>query len=190
MSKDDVKPLEDPKAMRALAHPVRLRIRELLGEEGPMTATEVAERIGETPANCSFHLRTLAKYGFIEEAERGKGRNRPWRAKGGSTLIEPENLTGNARRAAIEMTSAIRRLMFERIERWAREQLTLPKRWRKVGFSMEFSTRMTPDELKQVGEEIGKILEPYKRKPPEGAEPVTLAIWGFPTIAPGEDGDD
>lgn len=187
MSDDDVKPLEDPKAMRALAHPARLRIRELLGEEGPMTATEVAERIGESPANCSFHLRTLAKYGFVEEAERGKGRNRPWKVKSGEMRIEPENLTGNARRAAIEMTSAIRRLMFERIERWAREQLTLPKRWRKVGFSMEFSTYMTPDELKQVGEDIGKVLEPYKRKRPGGAEPVTLAIWGFPTIGPGDD---
>src|SRR5918999_5562037 len=99
MSKDDVEPLEDPKALRALAHPVRLRVRELLREEGPMTATEVAERIGESPANCSFHLRTLAKYGFIEEAERGKGRNRPWRAKSGSIVLQAEKPTRHPRPA-------------------------------------------------------------------------------------------
>lgn len=187
MSWDDVKPLEDPKAMRALAHPIRLQIRELLREEGPMTATEVAERIGESPANCSFHLRTLAKYGFVEEAERGKGRSRPWRSKSGSVRVEPENLSGDARRAAVAMTDAIRSLLFRRIERWANEQPTLPKRWRKAGFSMEFSTYMTPAELKQVGEEISKLLEKYTRKRPEGTEPVTLAIWGFPTIGPEDD---
>lgn len=184
---EEVQPLQDPKAMRALAHPIRLQIRELLSEEGPLTATELAERVGESPANCSFHLRTLAKYGFVEEAERGKGRNRPWQARTGSMFVEPENLTGDARRAAVAMTDAIRNLLFRRIERWAREQPSLPKPWRKVGFSMEFTTYMTPDELKHVGEEIGKVLEPYKRKRPSGASPVTLAIWGFPTVAPEDD---
>lgn len=173
--------------MRALAHPIRLQIRELLTEEGPLTATEISERIGESPANCSFHLRTLAKYGFVEEAERGKGRNRPWQAKTGSMRVEPENLTGDARRAAVAMTDAIRNLLFRRIERWARDQLSLPKRWRKVGFSMEFSTYMTPEELKQVGEQIGKVLEPYARGRAKGTDPVTLAIWGFPTVGPDDD---
>lgn len=67
--------------MRALAHPTRLQIRELLDECGPLTATELAHRTGQSPANCSFHLRTLAKYGFIEEASGGRGRTRPWRIR-------------------------------------------------------------------------------------------------------------
>ena len=55
--------------MRALAHPVRLALLEVLADAGQLTATEAGERIGESPANASFHLRQLAKYGFVEEAE-------------------------------------------------------------------------------------------------------------------------
>src|ERR1700735_3161206 len=71
--------VSDAKTMRALSHPVRIALLEVLGVEGPMTATELGERIGESPTTCSFHLRQLAKYGFVEEAGGGKGRARPWR---------------------------------------------------------------------------------------------------------------
>ena len=61
-------------------HPVRLAILEHLTVEGPMTATALGARIGESPANCSWHLRKLAEHGFVEEAPGGTGRQRPWRA--------------------------------------------------------------------------------------------------------------
>src|SRR6478752_9768809 len=77
---DPPRELDDPKAMRALAHPVRLALLEAL-TDGPMTATEAGERVGESPANASFHLRQLAKYGFVEEAEGGTGRKRPWKLR-------------------------------------------------------------------------------------------------------------
>src|SRR5580658_6587882 len=70
----------DSQTMRALSHPVRIALIEALTLGGAMTATEVGERIGESPTTCSFHLRQLARYGFIEEAGGGKGRARPWRA--------------------------------------------------------------------------------------------------------------
>src|SRR5262249_4606376 len=71
--------ITDPRLFRALSHPVRIALVEELTLHGPMTATEVGERIGESPTTCSFHLRQLAKYGFVEEAGGGKGRARPWR---------------------------------------------------------------------------------------------------------------
>ena len=70
--------LADAREMRALAHPVRVALLELLGRDGPMTATQAGDALGESPANTSFHLRTLAKYGFVEEAPGGTGRQRPW----------------------------------------------------------------------------------------------------------------
>src|ERR1700750_2527894 len=73
---DPPREVTDPRAMRALAHPVRLALIEALAER-PLTATEAGERVGESPANASFHLRQLAKYGFVEEAEGGTGRPRP-----------------------------------------------------------------------------------------------------------------
>jgi predicted ArsR family transcriptional regulator len=78
--RNDPVPLADPLAMRALAHPVRLALIELLAVLDTVTATQASELLGESPANCAFHLRTLAKYGFVEEAGGGRGRERPWKA--------------------------------------------------------------------------------------------------------------
>src|ERR1700736_5177120 len=72
--------LTDPRALRAVAHPVRLQLVGLLRREGPLTATQAAERLRQSPASCSFHLRQLAKHGLVEEAGGGRGRERPWRA--------------------------------------------------------------------------------------------------------------
>src|ERR1700691_4897256 len=75
----DLRRVTDARPLRALAHPVRIALIEALILGGAMTATEVGERIGESPTTCSFHLRQLAKYGFVAEAGGGKGRARPWR---------------------------------------------------------------------------------------------------------------
>ena len=72
--------LTDPRAMRAYAHPVRMALIGLLRTQGPLTATQAAEQLGESSGTCSFHLRQLAKYGFCEEAGGGHGREKPWRA--------------------------------------------------------------------------------------------------------------
>lgn len=63
--------------MRALAHPVRLALIEILGVTRTLTTAQVSEMLGESPANCAFHLRTLDKYGFVREAGGGRGRERP-----------------------------------------------------------------------------------------------------------------
>ena len=76
---DEAVKLTDAKAMRAVAHPVRMALIELFGYHETLTATQASEFLGESPANCAFHLRTLAKYGFVREAGGGKGRERPWR---------------------------------------------------------------------------------------------------------------
>lgn len=182
--------LRDPKAMRAMAHPTRLEIMEILREAGPLTATELGERLGQSPANASFHLRTLAKYGFIEEADtQAKGRSRPWQEPTGGLLVREEELTGEARRAAEAMTAGFRSMLFRRIERWAAERAGYPKPWQSVGFQSEFRTDMTAEELREVSRKFGEALEPFKRpksEVPDGAARVTIAAWGFPTELPEE----
>src|ERR1700685_3666291 len=73
----DLRSISDVRTLRALGHPVRIALIEELSLGGAMTATQVGERIGESATTCSFHLRQLAKYGFVEEAGGGKGRGRP-----------------------------------------------------------------------------------------------------------------
>ena len=72
--------LRDARALRALAHPTRLKLVGLLRLQGPLTATQAARELGETPQRCTFHLGQLAKFGLVEEAGGGRGRERPWRA--------------------------------------------------------------------------------------------------------------
>src|SRR5258708_10398512 len=80
-----IKRITDPKALRALAHPIRMSLIGLLRTEGPLTATRAAELLGESSASCSFHLRQLAQYGMAEEAPGGQRTERPWQAPTMST---------------------------------------------------------------------------------------------------------
>src|SRR6478752_6904177 len=72
--------LEDPEAIEALSHPVRLNLLGYLMSEGPATASACARAVGDSPSNCSYHLRVLAKHGLVEPVDSGDARERPWRA--------------------------------------------------------------------------------------------------------------
>ena len=69
----------DAKALRALAHPLRLRLLAVASSKGSITTTSASEHTGESSANCSFHLRLLARYGFLEPTGGRDRRERPWR---------------------------------------------------------------------------------------------------------------
>ncbi|MGW0583170.1 ArsR/SmtB family transcription factor [Streptomyces sp. NPDC002920] len=73
-------PEQDAAALKALTHPLRIRLLGMLRQDGPATASELAVRTGESSAATSYHLRVLAKYAFIAEAEHRDGRERRWRA--------------------------------------------------------------------------------------------------------------
>ena len=81
--------ITDPEALKVLAHPLRMALLGALVTEGPMTASQAAALLEESPSNCSWHLRKLAEHGFVREARGGTGRNRPWQAVS-------EGLSGNA----------------------------------------------------------------------------------------------
>ena len=174
----------DPRHIRALAHPLRLQILDLLGEHGQLTATQVSDLVGESPANCAFHLRTLAHYGYIEEAGGGKGRERPWKEVNGYQFhdtvgADDETISAiRAARAAREQRERARR------EAWEAREPTAPLAWRKAAFEARFETWLTPAELGQVSEVVGgaimQIIE--NRAPvraPEAAR-VQISVSAFP----------
>ena len=175
--------LRDPRALTALAHPVRIGIIELLSIEGPMTATQLAERLDETPANCSWHLRKLAEHDFIEEAEGGTGRQRPWRMSYLGLNWGDDDDAGPEEQRASE---ALARAMMERwVDRYLDATVTEPApEWRAAGELTQTMGWLTVDELRAVNDRVtelirayeGRIADPSTR--PEGSRLVEMVAWG------------
>jgi predicted transcriptional regulator len=189
MSSEDVGAelnLTDPKAMRAMAHPVRMALLELLEVSSTLTATQASEVLGESPANCAFHLRTLAKYGFVREAGGGKGRERPWtRAHQSISLTTSQQENAQAEIAAGALARVWQGRSLERI-RNALLADSWPEGWDDAVRASDSIRFLTVEEAVQVGDEMRQILDRYigrREDPasrPAGALPVEVAFYVFP----------
>jgi len=173
--------LADPRAMRALAHPTRLALLEHLHLEGPATATQCGEAIGESPASCSYHLRALARWGLVEEAPGGKGRQRPWRMAARS--ISFSSAPGSADQLAA--ASLLRREVLARDERVLREffehEAELPEEWREAASLGNGVLYLTLQELDEVVTRVRTVLQDFdRRERPAGARRVDLLFRALP----------
>ena len=178
--------LADPKAMRAMAHPVRMALMELLAVTPTLTATQASEALGESPANCAFHLRTLAKYGFVQEAGGGKGRERPWTRVHRSINLSTEGQADyQAELAAHALSEAYGERMIERI-RYAYGNTSWPPGWGDAVISSDSVRFLTAEEAIGVSKEIRAIIDRYEGRRtdpdsrPAGALPVQIAHYIFP----------
>ena len=145
MAFERVPEVTDPKAMRALAHPVRIALLEALTINGQLTATEAGEIVGESPANTSFHLRQLAKYGFVEEAEGGTGRRRPWKRKHLGMSFSEVHADPDTAAAARELSRVWSHRYLERAEKGLEENRSQSAEWRKVLGWNQMGLYLTPD---------------------------------------------
>jgi DNA-binding transcriptional ArsR family regulator len=177
--------LTDPNAMRAMAHPVRLALMEALNHHGQLTATQAAEIVGESPSNCSFHLRQLAKYGFVVEAEGGRGRQRPWRAAHVGMRFSDVQEDPEAAQAAGALAQVFHERWFERARTGLQRRQYEPIEWRRVTGSDQMTLYVTPDEMKELNDEIlqrvlryrERIADPAKR--PGGSRPIEMVSFYY-----------
>ena len=163
--------LTDAREIRAVAHPLRMALLEALGREGPLTATEAGELLGESPANMSFHLRTLAKYGFVEEAPGGTGRQRPWRrvTAGHVFDLDSEEPRGGGRRP--DPVPPLHRAGRSSGERSGRRPAHRSRRNGGTRRSPSTpSVYLTAEELEAVGHEFLAILDRYADRVPDRAK--------------------
>jgi DNA-binding transcriptional ArsR family regulator len=170
--------------MRALAHPLRLRLLELLGSEGAFTASEAARRLDETPANVSWHLRKLAEYGFVRQGQ-GKGRAKPWKFIAQSLTFgdDAEDPT-----VAVALTDLFLEREFHVLRTSLRQQPSEAQTWRDATAVLQTRFWLTPDEAAALGQRLKEIFmsedlvqrnqDPAKR--PEGARLMALMSWVVP----------
>lgn len=177
--------LTDPRALRAYAHPLRMSLVGLLRSNGPFTATRAAELTGESVASCSYHLRILAKYGLVEEAPGGRGREKPWRATARYTEWPEYSEDATVAEAAGALSAAVAERHFERVSRSMEYRHTLPKEWREAEQFSDTLLHLTPAELIELGERIDALLRPYEERAsdpslrPEGTRAVSILRMAY-----------
>ncbi|GAA3805442.1 ArsR/SmtB family transcription factor [Streptomyces chiangmaiensis] len=186
--------ITDPKAMRALAHPARLAILERLQRHGPATATQLSPHVGATPSVTSWHLRHLAGFGLVRDAEAGTDRReRRWEAAARGFRVEvPEDEEGRS------AARALSRQMFARSSdlphRWVTEtEPGLEPVWRRLAGLANTRVVVTAEELAAIEDAIEAVLAPYVlRDPsqrPSGSRDVRLLRYFLPESAEEQAGD-
>jgi Mn-dependent DtxR family transcriptional regulator len=180
----------DPLALRALAHPLRLKLHALVGRDGPITAADAARQLGVSQALASHHLRQLAKYGYVEHADAGDNRERPWRVTHTSNAFEPES--SDDPEEAWEAAEALERFLIERtgaqFADWQQRRAEEDPGWTEhTGISQNL-VYLTLDEMAELHRAWDELITPLvRRRPlgdaaarPAGAMPVDVTFIAVP----------
>jgi hypothetical protein len=183
----------DPKMMRALAHQGRIAIWTYLGLHGPATATECAQIAGLSPSACSYHLRTLARYGFVEEDpdSAADGRERPWRAR--MLAFSLENVPGTpaaTRVAGRLLVENLRAAAEDNRARYLARQSEYPADWQAAAGETFSVAHVTAEELDRMRAQVLEVMAPYIRldpaSRPTGTLPVRIMLDLYPWFGPEE----
>lgn len=182
----------DAKSLRAVAHPVRLRLLGLLRTDGPSTATSLAGRLGLNSGATSYHLRQLAAAGLIaEDTARGTGRDRWWRAVHRSSVFTAESLDENDEETGAAYLHSIALVLSETMQRAVEERPLLPSEWRDAGTFSDYLFQLTPAEAADLVHELREVASRYRHlnapssEVPPGAKPFHVQLQAF--LQPGHE---
>lgn len=176
--------VREPHVLRALAHPLRNRLLALLRTSGPSTASRLGEQVGESSGVTSYHLRQLARHGFVSEVvDRGTRRERWWQAEHTTTTWEPDELVDQP--GGLEANAQMQRLQVEVMGRELRAWLAdeQPREWAAVAGMSDDVLHLTPAQTRELLEELYAVLDRWTdghREPAEGTAAVNLFTAAFP----------
>ena len=183
----------EPAALKALSHPVRLRILGLLRSDGPATATSLAHRLGLNSGATSYHLRQLAVHGFVvDDPERGNARDRWWRAAHQSTKTEKAAASApEAREATDAFAQAVAVVHTEMLQRAIEELPTLPPPWRRASTGSDWHLRLTPARAEELTSAIVGLVAGWDEADDavESAAEFVVQLHAFPrpgTVSPAD----
>jgi DNA-binding transcriptional ArsR family regulator len=163
---------ENPRAIRALAHPARMAIIDALATGDELTATDCAVLTGLTPSATAYHLKLLQRFGFAEPAPpRPDGRERPWRASGRRIQVDLDASTPAGAAATSAVIAAHLDASREVAVEFAESSHAEPARWRDAGTFSSADLWLTVDEVEGLGERLAAVLEPYRERTLAGQRP-------------------
>ena len=179
--------LVDAEVLEALTHPVRLDVLGYLMSDGPATASVCARAVGDSPSNCSYHLRVLARHGLVRPEESTDGRERPWRATITGFSLEDDPTGPGAKPTAAVLAAAL-----QLDQRLSREYLAgrrqVAKPWRAADAFATYTLRLTPAELQSLVQRLDDLIRPFlaatREDAPPGAASVHVSLQAFPRARP------
>ncbi len=176
----------DPTALKALSHPVRLRMLGLLRTDGPATASSLALRLGLNSGATSYHLRQLHQHGFVvDDAERGNGRERWWKAAHQATRARADAETPGAREASDAFAQSVGIVHTEQLQHALEELPTMPQEWRRATTTSDWGLRLTPERALELMRAVAALVDGWEEDPEgtRGAESYVLQLHTF--VRPG-----
>lgn len=182
---EDTLRLQDPRDIRALAHPARMAIIDALASGDELTATECAELTGLSPSATAYHLKLLERYGLAEPAPaRSDGRERPWRATDRRATVDLDTSTpaGSAAASVVGLAFVERTLaLAEAFMATAHEE---PEDWQDAASLTNADLWLTVEETRKVAAALAAALEPHRGRTradrPDGSRRVRVMSMVFP----------
>ncbi|MER6479181.1 ArsR/SmtB family transcription factor [Streptomyces filamentosus] len=176
----------DPRSLRGLAHPLRMQLLRSLRHHGPATASQLAERLGESSGATSYHLRQLAAHGFVEDdPSLGKGRERWWKAVA-QGIVWDESLDQSSdpdvRGAADVFLHEVADNHTRELSTWLATRHEWPA-WTGATDMSDYTLRLPPSAVRELGERMHALLNEYRDVPeaqaPDAAR-VRFHLHAFP----------
>lgn len=180
--------------LKALAHPLRIRLFEALRHDGPSTASALGRRFDETSGATSYHLRHLERHGFIEEdVGRGTGRERWWKITRRDLTVSRQAFRKREEtRGYVDLLlHEVNRARLERLYAWREHSHKWPDEWIEASTDTDASLNLTHEEFAQLSRDLRHVIERYAqmqhdRPPPQGSATVDVQIYAYPTGQPDE----
>ncbi|KAB8197518.1 helix-turn-helix domain-containing protein [Nonomuraea phyllanthi] len=192
MATENTRRIKDLDTLKALGHPLRMKLYRAISVVGTATASQLADQVDEAVSLVSYHLRKLAAHGLIEEAgtDRGDARERWWRRAGAGVSTSDADFLDAPERAAVH--AAVSRMHArqrnEMYENYLDTQSAWPGDWRSAAFTSEYFLPLTLDELRRLGDELNEVLRRWQAHAEgardsgdtDGRENVAVHTYGFP----------
>lgn len=180
--------LVDAKMLESLAHPVRLDVLRYLMSDGPATASVCARAVGDTPSNCSYHLRVLARHGLVSSEESTDGRERPWRATITGFSTDDADPAGPQAQTTAALLAASMQLDQRLSREYLAERRHVAHSWREADAFASYTLRISPDELRELVQQLDDLIRPFiattRDDEPPDAESVHMGLQAFPRTRP------